>query len=868
MPLHARCRIRHVTALAVLAASASILAACGGETTSADVTVPWPSRASAVNYLPDTGTVRPVKVVSVSGAVSGADTLLSGGTVTLKYTAGGAAPTIVLDYGREVGGLPLFGVAAQSGQPTLSASFSESRTTATSGDVSAGLTVSVDPQRTSVFPVTSAGTIKAAAVQGGERYETLTLATPGELTLNGVGIQSLYSAPTTTRLGTFESSSDLLNRIWTAGAYTVEMDRLTASALPLTWQVSTEGTTIGSSGAGVVQKSGTWPADYAMAFDVRVERNSAGWTMRDAANVTSLRFVLHGANDTQGMPNTLELDAFSTFAGGTTKLGSLPIAQGIAVGDWHRVVTSLSGDQVSVTLDGTSLGTLDASGASSILLTRYGSAGFFNVPGSQATYRNLAITSSGASLYANSLESSSALDDFSANTNALPLLIDGAKRDRTVWSGDIAVEGPTLFYTTAQSDAVAASIRLLGSYRLANGEVSTTHSPQDPLISGTADAYGSSSFYSAQYSMYFVTVLHDYYQYSGDASLVKEQWSAVQGELGYLQTLVDANGLIAVDAANAQDWLPNFASPVVGEVTATNMLYYQVLTDAAELATAVGDLATSTACAQRAAALKPAINAHLYNPESGYYGMSATNLTAVAQDANALAVTTGVVPQDSAATVLARIAQHLANPYGRLAFSADSGRTAIVSPFASDTEVRARFASGDTSGALGLISALWGNMVADGDNFTGATWEALNTSGAPVSSQTSLAHGWSSGPTSAMSRYVLGVRPAAPGYKQWLIKPQTGNLQWAVGTVPTPFGAISVKWGRSSAGVFSMQVSVPPGTTGCIAIPAGGPVKVNGTATTARSSSNLDPGAVTTDGTAYQYLENVAPGSYSIVVGA
>jgi len=87
-------------------------------------------------------------------------------------------------------------------------------------------------------------------------------------------------------------------------------------------------------------------------------------------------------------------------------------------------------------------------------------------------------------------------------------LIAGATRDRTVWSGDIAIEAPTLFYTSAQSDAVAGSIRLLGSYRLANGEVSTTHSPQDPLISGTADPYGSSSFYSAQYSMYYISIVH------------------------------------------------------------------------------------------------------------------------------------------------------------------------------------------------------------------------------------------------------------------------------------------------------------------------------------------------------------------------
>ncbi len=851
-------------------AAALALAACGGTLGSADSTTPWPASVSAASYLPDTGNVRPVKVVSVSGSVTGAESLLTGGAVTLKYVAGSAAPTVVLDYGHEVGGLPVFGIAAQSGSPTLSATFSESRSTAATGDVSAGLTVSVDPQRTSLFPVSATGTLKSSAVQGGERYETLSLATPGEVTLNSVAIQSLYAAPalaTSANLGSFVSSSDTLNRIWTAGAYTVEMDRLAANALPLAWQVSAEGTTIGSSGTGIVQKSGGWPSDYAMAFDVRVNSNSAGWTMRDAGNLTSLRFVLHSASDTQGTPNTLELDAYSTFAGGAIKLGELPVSAGIATGTWHSVSTSLSGNTASVTLDGANLGTLDASGAASVLLTSYGSAGFFNLPASQATYRNLAITANGASLYANTLMAASALDDFSANTNALPLLIDGAKRDRTVWSGDIAVEAPTLFYTSAQNDAVAGSLRLLGSYRLANGEVSTTHSPQDPLISMSADAYGSSSFYSTQYSMYFVTALHDYYLYSGDATLLAQQWAAAQGELNYLQTQVDSNGLIAVDASNAQDWLPDFASPVTGEVASTNMLYYQALTDAAELAAAMGDASTSATYVQRAAALKQAINSRLYNSAEGYYGMSATSMGAVAQDANALAVITGVAPQASAATVLANIAQKLANPYGRLAFSTDSGRTAVVSPFASDMEVRARMASGDTRGALSLIGTLWGAMVADGENYTGTVWEALGTNGLPVSSQTSLAHGWSSGPTSALSRYVLGVRPVTAGFKQWLVKPQTGDLQWALGTVPTPYGAIPVKWGRAQNGVFRIDVTVPAGTTGTIALPAGGTVKVNGVAIAASTSSDLDSAGVASDGTAYQYLNGVQPGSYSIVVG-
>ncbi len=54
----------------------------------------------------------PIRVTSTSGAVTNAQGLIhrSKKPTTLTYTTGRPAPTIVLDYGREVGGLPFFDV--------------------------------------------------------------------------------------------------------------------------------------------------------------------------------------------------------------------------------------------------------------------------------------------------------------------------------------------------------------------------------------------------------------------------------------------------------------------------------------------------------------------------------------------------------------------------------------------------------------------------------------------------------------------------------------------------------------------------------------------------------------------------------------
>jgi alpha-L-rhamnosidase len=76
----------------------------------------------------------PVRISSTSGAVTNAQGLVdpSKGPATITWDGTGLAPLILLDYGREVGGLPFFNVGAVtpgSGTTsvTLRAAYSETR---------------------------------------------------------------------------------------------------------------------------------------------------------------------------------------------------------------------------------------------------------------------------------------------------------------------------------------------------------------------------------------------------------------------------------------------------------------------------------------------------------------------------------------------------------------------------------------------------------------------------------------------------------------------------------------------------------------------------------------------------------------------
>src|SRR5436190_23762700 len=105
-----------------------------------------------------------------------------------------------------------------------------------------------------------------------------------------------------------------------------------------------------------------------------------------------------------------------------------------------------------------------------------------------------------------------------------------------------------------------------------------------------------------------------------------------------------------------------------------------------------------------------------------------------------------------------------------------------------------------------------------------------------------MAHGWSTGIVPLMQRNVLGVRPTAPGFSTWVVRPvvaiaadggggrgEDGNqvrrdvtdISWARGVVPTPRGPLYVWWERASAGASSggggttslaLHIVAPPST--------------------------------------------------------
>jgi hypothetical protein len=336
--------------------------------------------------------------------------------------------------------------------------------------------------------------------------------------------------------------------------------------------------------------------------------------------------------------------------------------------------------------------------------------------------------------------------------------------------------------------------------------------------------------------MYYVLNLASYYHYSGDAAFVQSQYQTMKNELAYNRAQVDPASGLLISNNSERDW-DFYDGGKPGAVTAYNAIYYKALTDAAELAGELaqrfpGDPAAATwqadaaTWSSQAADLKHRINATLFDPARGVYKLADRDNanhagTSVPQDGNSQAITYGIAPASAHAGILDYLKTHLWGQFGPQPYSPDANYSTVISPFVSGMEVDARFAAGDTDGALALIHNLWDQMTdASGPYYTGALWEKLNQDGTDVDGNASLAHGWAGGPVSSLTGYVLGARPVTTAYKTWVIAPQPGNLRWAQGQVPTPSGPLVSRWRRGDGdSSFTLTMSAPAGTSGTVAVP-------------------------------------------------
>ncbi|OAG06153.1 alpha-L-rhamnosidase [Paraphaeosphaeria sporulosa] len=781
------------------------------------------AETSAERTFPSRHVVRQYSV-SNRGNNSVASIFGSNGTFSIKGTT--TAPgVIVLDYGRDVEGHPTFEVVSATGDTScLEITYSETETVLDGFYMSDGplaLAAAMDTYRVNQYNVTGPSLHTNRLIQGGFRYQKLNLSTPGELVLKNVGVKPTIPTMSLDQLpGHFETSDEDLNRIWKVGARTIQLNDIPANSIPSFWQISSEGALVESQAPQVL--SGLVAAtlmQYRLAFEVKPTVKGFGFSVLADTLNSGIYISCNIANGS--------VSAYFGSGEDGVPLGSGTLPSNVTLGVWHEVAATVNMTNIAVSIDGLSV--LQFVQTSAFV----GSFGLGASFGHAAIFRNLSATKlTGEEIYSASLMDETFFDDFLIGTNPADSTVDGSKRDRIAYAGDLDIALISSLASTNGVNYIKGTLDLLGSFQLTPGFFAPTAKIQQDPLSTPIETNLTGLI---GYSFNLLTAAANFYKRTGDADIPKEWAPKAVRMLDWAHSQVlPENGLLNIsDATFGGDW--NYYDPAqVGVVSKFNMVYAYALQECIPLF-ADGGVDTQPYVA-RLVSLRAAITKNLWSDELTAYYVSESIQNGFGQDSNALAILAGVTTSSHTSFSILNTLQKLSMPNGPLAFSegaTTSGFAKYISPYASAYHLRAAFESKDSDSAMALLKSLWAPMAnPQGVNYTGCFWETLDASGAPgLGKQTSLCHAWASGPTGELSEHVLGVKAVAPGYSEWRVDPLTLGLDWAKGKIPVPMGEISVAWNATDGVIRAMEVSSPQGTMGTVVLPCSGQgstLKVNG----------------------------------------
>ncbi|KAL0938108.1 alpha-l-rhamnosidase [Colletotrichum truncatum] len=550
--------------------------------------------------------------------------------------------TIVLDYGRCIGGLPIFTVDRANGQDliTLQVVYSE---TIEGIDCETGdgpfflFSNAMDSYRSvsvEIKPSDSQQVVRSTFTQRSQRYIKLVLLSPEtSVVISKIGIEMVR--PLIAPKASFYCSDESLNLIWKDGVRTIDACTVLKGETAPSWEVTATGTRIPGQHWAPCRRGTRW-GDKEVSFEVLAEQRGASWGVHMVANgiifcldteAEELR-AYEGLSDQPAVFPVKRFGSWSTHGiakrGEWVKISTVAIGSVVTVTINDREVTTISDAQVRPILGGSAINT--------------GSVAFGGPNGWRSVYRNLVVKSpDGEILYENDMQLGNKdriLSDFQVGTNAVSCMIDGAKRDRATFGGDLFVSGRGVAYARLDIEAVAGSIRLLASHQTAEGYLGNLCPIQAPIHTGD-EPPPTYAFYSITYAFLLVVAAKDYWLHSGDDKFICDFLPAAEKLLTFAESHLKPSGLIEAPPELSMHWYP-MGGPIFGASGTTNLAYYDALN---AIIAMTSDAERKTQLAGKAQTLKESILACLWNPETRSIRMGmALPSDGICQDTNGYAL--------------------------------------------------------------------------------------------------------------------------------------------------------------------------------------------------------------------------------------
>jgi len=397
---------------------------------------------------------------------------------------------------------------------------------------------------------------------------------------------------------------------------------------------------------------------------------------------------------------------------------------------------------------------------------------------------------------------------------AAPVLLDGAKRDRAVWPGDLGVSGTTAFLTLGGQglEAVANALETIFYYQNA----STGEFP----FAGPDTASFRSGSQSDTYHAWSLITMRNYALFSGDQTWLDRHWSNISRGVEFIVGNLDAETGLQ-NQTQTNDWGRQGGG---GFNSVLNALDYAALTLMAGLTNTTMQSQSWTSAAER---LKTGYNSLLWDEISGLYRDNGTT-SLHPQDGNAFALYFNLTQN---ATQASRISQGLTKNWNAIG-PVTPELPDTISPFVSGIEVLAHFRANEPARGEELMRRLWtylldsplmtGSTIAEGITANGSLHYRSMAGYNHDAAYTSLSHSWSTAPVQALIFEMLGLSVTSFGGKTWSLEPKVVGNRSLEGGFETAMGRFDVGVAVARDGkAMKVSLRTPKATEGKVVVPSG-----------------------------------------------
>lgn len=364
---------------------------------------------------------------------------------------------------------------------------------------------------------------------------------------------------------------------------------------------------------------------------------------------------------------------------------------------------------------------------------------------------------------------------YTVHLNMQNYLWDGIKRDRLVWMGDAHPELRTILSVFGDNEVLRKTF-----------DQARDQTPLPGWMNGIC-----------AYSLWWILIHRDYYNYTGDRAYLTEQQQYLEGLLLQVIESVDEQGREHLQGGGRfLDWPTSKNKPAVN--AGLQALVVMSLEAGEQLMQVLNNDSLASRCQVTVERMRQAIPDYKQSKQSA-----------------ALAALAGLATPEQSNEVLS------------------DGGVQRYSTFYGYYMLQAKAMAGDYAGAMDDICRYWGGMLDLGattfwEDFdiawleNAARIDELVPAGKVDVHRTygdycykglrhSFCHGWASGPTAWLTEHVLGVTIVEPGCRVIRIDPHLGDLEWVEGSVPTPFGVVKIRHERRADGTISSKIDAPKG---------------------------------------------------------